>query len=81
MDNSPAKREQTQSLDTPGVGVAGKVLCPFTKGICQKSACELWVELTYGKQKVGRCSYAWKAILEVETRQEIERLRKDLKEK
>jgi hypothetical protein len=78
MDNSPAIKEQTQPSNTPGIGVAGKTLCPLTNGMCQKDACELWVELTYGEQKVGRCSYAWQAVLLTEVRTEIEKLRKDL---
>ena len=62
----------------PGIGVSGMVMCPLFKGACLKSGCELWVELNYGKHKVARCSLSWLAILNVETRQSIDRL-KELK--
>ena len=61
---------------TPGYGVAGLVLCPFIKGTCQKSACELWVELKYEDTFVARCSLAWLAVLATETRQAIDKLKK-----
>ena len=80
MDNSPAMRQNNQP-DAPGIGMAGTVVCPFFKAPCFKNGCEFWVELTYGKQKVGRCALAWLPIVTVELRQEIERLRGDLREK
>jgi len=75
MENSPALRQQSEP-DTPGIGVAGVVMCPYFRGACLKNGCEMWVELMYGKQKVGRCAIAWMPILTTELRQEIEKLRK-----
>lgn len=63
----------------PGIGVGGKTLCPITNGLCQKEACEFWVELKYGDASVGRCSYAWQAILLTEIRTEIEKLKNTVK--
>lgn len=69
------KKTQDQPL-VPGVGVAGIVMCPygFQRGACMKGGCELWVELTYVDQKVGRCAHSWNAVLSVENRQAIDRL-------
>ncbi len=81
MNNSPAIRQNdTLPQDTPGIGVAGTVMCPygFQKTPCLKNGCELWVELHYGDSKVGRCANAWSVIINVELRQEIEKLRKEL---
>ena len=59
---------------TPGVGVAGLVMCPFFKGPCLKHGCEKWVELTYGEDKVARCSDSWTPLMLTEIRQAIDRL-------
>jgi len=69
------QKTQEQPL-VPGVGVAGVVMCPygFQRGVCMKGGCELWVELTYVDQKVGRCAHSWNAVLSVENRQAIDRL-------
>lgn len=70
--------KKNQSL-TPGFGVAGQVMCPFSfmaPNPCMKQGCELWVELTYGKQKVARCSIAWLALLSTEIRQSVDKLTK-----
>lgn len=78
---SPALRpNENMPLDTPGFGVAGQVMCPygFQKSPCMKNGCELWVVLTYGEHKVGRCAHSWQAILNVELRQEITNLRNEL---
>lgn len=40
---------------------------------CIKQQCEFWIELTYGKQKVGRCAISYLPILLVETRQAIDK--------
>ena len=69
------------SPGTPGIGVAGIVMCPEFKSPCLKGGCEYWVELNYGKQKVGRCANAWKPKLAVEIREELERLRKSIEAK
>lgn len=61
---------------TPGIGVAGLVLCPFYKSPCLKQGCEMWVELNYEKTKVARCSFAWLSILATETRGAIDKLSK-----
>lgn len=55
------------------IEVGGLVMCPlgFQKGPCQKQACELWVSLKAGETTVGRCAYAWQAIVAVETREAI----------
>ena len=70
-----------QSSSAPGFGVAGMVMCPFVRGMCMKSGCELWVELTYGagtveERRVGRCSYAWQSILQAEGNQTLIKLLK-----
>ena len=77
MDKSPAVKGNSE-VDTPGIGVAGVVMCPYFRGPCLKSGCELWVELRYGDKKVGRCSIAWQSILQTELRQEIEKLRQEI---
>ncbi|RKZ25659.1 hypothetical protein DRQ26_05565 [bacterium] len=76
MNNSLTNKVK-QEIDTPGIGVAGVVMCPYFRGACLKSGCELWVELTYGKQKVGRCALAWQAILSTELRQSIDNIRSE----
>jgi hypothetical protein len=60
----------------PGIGLAGVVMCPFgfQRGPCLKGGCEMWVELSYGPQKVGRCSIAWTAIILPELRASIDKL-------
>jgi len=75
-----AKREESNM--TPGFGVAGQVMCPFSlmaPKMCMKQGCEMWVELNYGEKKVARCSLAWTAILLTEMRASIDRLEKKLK--
>lgn len=72
--------EQQTKPSVPGVGSegsAGITFCPygFSRSPCLKQGCEMWVELNYGPKIVARCSIAWQAILMVETRQEIARLR------
>jgi len=74
------KLQENQSV--PGVGVAGQVMCPFSfmaPKLCIKQGCEFWVELNYGKQKVGRCAIAWLPILFTEVRQAIDRLNEKIK--
>ena len=78
MDESPAIRNNDK-IDTPGIGVAGVVMCPYFRGACLKSGCELWVELMYGDKKVGRCALAWNAVLQTELRQEVEKLRQEVR--
>lgn len=79
--NSPAiKENEFLPSDTPGLGMAGLSMCPygFQRQPCIKNGCELWVALSYGDQKVGRCAHAWDAILKVELRQEIQKLREGM---
>lgn len=76
---SPAAHPEEKEL-TPGIGVAGQVMCPIMSVVrlqpCLKSGCELWVELTYGNgQKVARCSLTWLSLLSTETRSAIDRLK------
>lgn len=73
---------------TPGIGVAGMVMCPFgfQKGPCLKSGCELWVELTYdggtpNERCIGRCALAWNAMLTAENTQQLIKLTEVLKAK
>ena len=69
------KKETQQQV--PGFGVSGNVMCPYSfmgPKSCMKGGCELWVELDYSGQKVGRCSLAWGAILKVETRVELSKI-------
>ncbi len=71
---------ENQVPSSPGIGVGGMVMCPFKQfpQPCAKQGCELWVELNYGPKVVGRCSFAWNAIVATETRTELEKLRKAL---
>ena len=69
-----------QKSMTPGFGVAGLVVCPLMKSACMKSGCEWWVELTYDKHKVARCSMAWMTLLSTEVRQSIDKLKKNVDE-
>lgn len=78
MDNLPEKRQET----VPGIGMSGIVMCPFFKGPCLKSGCELWVELTYSsgkpsERKVARCSLAWMTLLSTEIRASIDKINKE----
>ncbi len=62
----------------PGIGmggVSGIVMCPFFKGACLKGGCELFVELKCGDTFVARCCLSWLAVLSIETRQAIEKLK------
>ena len=76
-------KKKKQELSTPGIGVAGNVMCPFgfQKGFCLKNGCEQWVELFHEKQAVGRCSFAWMPKLMIELRAEIKSLRNPLHKK
>jgi hypothetical protein len=62
----------------PGVGIAGKVICPFLSlqrpCECVKEKCEMWVALNYDKKQVGRCSFGWLAVLSTEVRAAIEKI-------
>lgn len=73
MKNQVIPQEQQPSV--PGIGMGGIVMCPYMRGPCLKGGCELWVELSYGPNKVGRCAVAYQTIIGVELRQELERLR------
>jgi len=82
--------KRDEGLPAPGFGVAGQVLCPLMSlthpAMCVKGACEMWVELTYGagtkdQRQVGRCSYAWTAILQAENTQELIKLREALEKR
>ena len=87
MEPSPALRVlQTTAPSTPGFGAAGLVMCPLMKTACVKHACEFWVELTYAagtpdQHLVGRCAYAWQAILQAENTQAINRLHDTIKQR
>ena len=69
---------KTNEPTVPGIGMGGIVICPYLKSPCMKSGCELWVELNYVDKKVARCAVAWDAILKVELREEIEKLKNAL---
>ncbi len=74
------KEIQEQQPLVPGIGVAGQVSCPLSFMAvkqCCKQACEWWVELEYGKQKVARCAIPWLAVLSTEMRQAIDKLKKE----
>jgi len=62
----------------PGVGIAGKVICPFLSlqrpCECVKDKCEMWVALVYDKKEVGRCSFGWLAVLSTEIRGAIDKV-------
>jgi len=77
MEQSPAIRSNDNLPDTtPGIGMAGLVLCPYFKGACMKQGCEMWVTLTYVDKKVGRCSFAWQSIIKTELRESVDKLTK-----
>ena len=68
---SPANNiipQDQNAPSVPGIGMGGVTMCPFgfQKSPCLKQGCELWVELFYDKQKVGRCSLAWNAVIATE---------------
>ncbi len=63
----------------PGIGISGVVMCPYFRGTCLKGGCELWIELDYGKQKVGRCAHAWKPIIDIEFRETIKKELQNIK--
>jgi hypothetical protein len=62
----------------PGVGIAGKVICPFLSMQrpceCVKDKCEMWVALKYETKDVGRCSFGWLAVLTTEVRGAIDKI-------
>jgi len=68
--------EIPKKLTTPGIGMAGMVMCPYFKGACLKNGCELWVELNTNGNFVGRCTLSWQSVLMTELRMEIEKARK-----
>jgi len=85
LEMSPAAHPIARDgLPVPGVGLAGTVICPFMSVVhqapCVKGGCELWVELNYGKQRVGRCSLAWMAVLSTEVRGAIEHMSRHVAE-
>lgn len=70
---------------TPGIGVAGEVLCPIMSigriggAPCIKNKCEFWVELTYGsgtpdERRVARCALSWLPVLSTEITEAIKKL-------
>ena len=72
-----------KDLMTPGFGVAGQVMCPFSfmaPKQCVKQGCEMWVELSYEKNKVARCALAWMPVILTETRASIDRLKESYDE-
>ena len=83
MNNQVAPQKEILPA-APGIGIAGKVICPILSiagrdTVCAKSGCELWVELTYdagtpNERIVGRCSLAWMSILQTETTGVLKRL-------
>ncbi len=74
---NPLVIKEQNMPSAPGIGVAGMVLCPLKQfpQACIKQGCEWWVELNYGDKVVGRCGMAWLTIVNVELRQELERVR------
>lgn len=68
--------EDKQVVEVPGIGSAGVVMCPLTRGACMKGGCEWWMELNYAEQKVARCSVAWLSRLTTEVRASIDKLGK-----
>ena len=63
---------------TPGFGVAGQVMCPFSMmapKLCMKQGCELWVELKCGEQMVARCAFSWIPVLSTEIRVAVDKLK------
>ena len=77
--------DQASVPSVPGIGQAGVMVCPIMKGPCWKSACMLWVELTYAggtpeERKVGNCSLHWLAVVTTEQTQAMNRLTDAVKE-
>lgn len=67
-----------KELMTPGFSASGIVMCSRMKIPCMKEACESWVELTYGENKVARCSESWVPVLLIEIRTSIDKLTEKL---
>ena len=67
---------------TPGLGVAGQVICAKMSithtVICQKSARESWVELKYGDTSVCRCANSSVPVMLSEVRASVDKLREAL---
>jgi len=84
QERSPAERPVPMSGPVPGIGLAGTTMCPFMSVVhpapCLKGGCELWVELNYGTQRVGRCSLAWVSVLSTEVRGAIEHMSRHVAE-
>lgn len=64
---------------TPGIGMAGTMVCPFFKAPCFKNGCMMWVELTYAagtkdERRVGHCTFYWQTIVSTEQTDQIKRL-------
>ena len=78
---NPLNTNDKNYPSVPGIGVAGVVMCPYFRGACLKSGCELWVELRQGENVVGRCTLSWQAILLTEIRQSIDNFREELESK
>ncbi len=79
MDNQVIKKEEQQPT-VPGIGIAGKVICPILsisgRDIeCQKNKCEWWVELNANETMVGRCALPWSIIVLTELRASIDKLK------
>ena len=71
----PVPKEGT----TPGIGMAGTMVCPFFKAPCFKNGCMMWVELTYAagtkdQRRVGHCTFYWQTIVSTEQTDQIKRL-------
>ncbi len=64
---------------TPGIGMAGTMICPFFKAPCFKNGCMMWVELTYAggtkdERRVGHCTFSWQTVVQTEQTDQIKRL-------
>ena len=68
--------KEKQAPAIPGIGVSGAVFCPFgfQKGLCVKNGCEMWLELFYKDEPVGRCSFPWGVKVIVDIRESIDKL-------
>ena len=70
--------DEIKKVETPGIGIAGMVMCPLLKSPCFKGGCEWWVEMVSNGTTVARCSMAWMSLLSTEIRASIDKLKKEL---
>ncbi len=79
MENKLVEEVEKTEPMIPGIGIAGKVICPILSISgrdveCQKHKCEWWVELNANGIQVGRCALPWSVVVLTELRASIDKL-------